>query len=160
MYGTVLFKTNIDIEQDSALSPILSTIYIALIFHIFKKRTQSLLSPILIFTFSFVDDRLLISQEKNYEKLNTDILCGYNIILFLFTQFGLIIKHDKSEVFHFSRLTKNICSSLLDLCLLGGHIEISQFLFQQETIFLILCLSLCQQSPFYNQKHENVGKLK
>ena len=101
------FKTNVNIEQDFVFSPILSTIYIAFIFHIFKKRTKSLLSPILISTFSFVDNRLFISQEKSYEKLNTNLFCRYDIILFIFIQFGLIIKHDKSEVLYFLRLTKN-----------------------------------------------------
>jgi len=36
-------------------------------------------------------------------------------ILSLLNQFGLVIKHNKLEVFHFSRLTKNINPSLLDL---------------------------------------------
>jgi len=58
------FKANIGIEQDSVLSPILSVIYIAPIFH--------------------------------FCESNTNIFCGYNIILSLFTQFGLI-KYDKSD---------------------------------------------------------------
>jgi len=32
------------------------------------------------------------------------LFCSYNIISFLFNQFGLIIEHRKSKVFYFSRL--------------------------------------------------------
>ena len=55
------FKANINIEQGFTLSPILSAIYITLIFHIFKKRTKSLFSFIPISTLSFVNNVLLIS---------------------------------------------------------------------------------------------------
>ena len=114
------FKANIDVEWGFVLSPILSVIYIALIFHIFEKRTKSLLPPIPISTLFFVDDGLFISQEKSYEKSNTNLFYRYNIISSLFIQFSLVIKHNKLEVFHFLRLTKIIHSSSLDLCLLEG----------------------------------------
>ena len=90
-------------------SPILSAFYIAPIFHIFKERT---LSPIPISILSFVDNRLLISQKKSYEKSNTFLFYSYNIISFLFS---LVIKHEKLEVFHFSGSTKNINLPPLDL---------------------------------------------
>ena len=114
-----LFKANVSVGQGPALSSILPALYITLISHIFEKRTKSFLSSIPISTLSFVDDRLLISQEKNYEKLNTSFFCRYNIISFLFTQFSLIIKQKKSEIFHFLRSTKKIYPSPLDLHLLG-----------------------------------------
>ena len=71
------------------------------IFHIFKKRSKNFNIPILFL--SFVDNRLFISQEKSFEKTNTFLFYNYNIILFLLKHFGLIIKHRKSEVIHFSR---------------------------------------------------------
>jgi len=55
------FKANVGVGQDFALSPILSTIYITSIFHIFKRITKFLLPPISISTLSFVDNGLLIS---------------------------------------------------------------------------------------------------
>jgi len=73
-------KASISLEQSSALFPILSAIYITPIFYIFEKRTKSLLSSISISTLSFVDDGLLISQEKSYEKLNANLFYSYNII--------------------------------------------------------------------------------
>jgi len=116
------FKANIGIEKGSTLSLIFSVIYIASIFHIFEKRTKYLLLPIQIVTLSFVDDGLLISQEKSYEKSNMNIFCSYNIISSLFTQFYLIIEHGKSKFFHFSRLRNNINLLLLDLHSLGGSL--------------------------------------
>ena len=100
--------------------PILSALYIAPIFHIFKKRTKNLLCLIQVSTLSFVDNSLLISQEKSYGKSNANLFCSYNIISSLFNQFRLVIEHDKSEIFHFSRLIKNIQSPSLDLRLIGG----------------------------------------
>jgi len=77
----------------------LSVLYITPIFYIFKKRTQNLLSPISVSTLSF--DGLFISQEKSYEKLNTNLFYNYSIISFIFKQFGLKIENNKLEMFYF-----------------------------------------------------------
>ena len=58
--------------------------------------------------------------RKNFEKLNTNLFCNYSIISSLFRQFGLVIEYDKSEVFYFSRVIKNLIPSLLNLRPLGG----------------------------------------
>jgi len=115
-------KANIGMGQRSALSPILSTLYVAPIFHIFEKRSKNLLTPIPVSILSFVNDRLFVSQQKSYEKSNASLFYSYSIISSLFNQFGLVIKHDKSEVFHFLRLTKNNNSSHLTLRPLGGSL--------------------------------------
>ena len=86
-----LFNINIGVRQDSALSPILSTLYISPIFHIFNKRAKN--SSIFISFLSFVDNGLFISQEKFFVKTNALLFCSYNIISSLFSQFRLIIKH-------------------------------------------------------------------
>ena len=95
-----------DVGQKYILSPILSALYITSIFHIFEKRTKNLLTPIPVSILSFVDNGLCVSQEKNYKNPNAKLFCSYSIILF--NQFILVIKHDKSEPFHFLRSTKNI----------------------------------------------------
>ena len=82
------FKANVDVNQSS-------TLYIAPIFYIFEKRTKNLLFLIQVSTLSFVDDELLISQEKSYEKSIVNFSCSYNIISSSFNQFGLVIEHDK-----------------------------------------------------------------
>jgi len=68
----------------------------------------------------FVDDVFLISQEKCYKKLNVSLFCNYSIIFPLFSQFGLVIEHDRSEASHFSRSMKIINLPPLDLMSLGG----------------------------------------
>ena len=84
------------------LSPILSVFYLSPIFYIFEKRSKNLNIPVLFLL--FVDDRLLISQEKSFKKSNTFLFCSYNIVSSLIKQFDLTTEHEKSEIFHFSRL--------------------------------------------------------
>jgi len=72
----------------------------------------------------FVDDGLFILQEKSCLKLNADLFSSYNIISSLFNRFRLVIKHNKSEFFHFSRATKNYNPQLLDLSPLDGSLPI------------------------------------
>jgi len=67
------FRVDIGVGQGSIFFSILSALYIALIFHILEKRTNSILSPIPIFTLFFVDKGLFISQEKSYEKSNAKL---------------------------------------------------------------------------------------
>jgi len=110
------------VGQGSALSPILSTLDITSIFHIFEKRSQKFLSIISVFTLSFMDDSFFISQKKSYEKSNTNLFCSYSIIFSLFKQFGLMIKYNKPEVFHFSKAIKNFDFPPMDIESLGGPI--------------------------------------
>ena len=109
------FNANIGISQESALSPILSALYIASIFHIFEKRSKSLFHNSSISFLSFVDEGFFILQEKSFKKSNTFPFCNYNIISSLFDQFGLPVEHRKLKVFYFSRSTKNFNPSSLDL---------------------------------------------
>jgi len=55
-------------------------------------------------------------------KSNANLFSSYNIILFLFNQFGLVIEHCKSKVFHFLRATKNFDPPPLDLELLDSSL--------------------------------------
>jgi len=48
------FKADVGIEQGSALSPILSALYIMLILYIFEKRSKTPLFPIKTLILSFV----------------------------------------------------------------------------------------------------------
>ena len=119
-FTSPFFRANVSIGQKSALSLILSAFYIASIFHIFEKRAKNL--SISVSFLLFVNNGLFVSQEKIYKKSNANLFCSYNIISSLFNQFGLVIEHNKSEVFHFSRSTNNINPPLLYLSPVGGTI--------------------------------------
>ena len=41
--------------------------------------------------------------RRNLTLLNTNIFYSYNIVSILFTNFGLVIEHRKTKVFHFSK---------------------------------------------------------
>ena len=85
-------------------------LYIFILFFIYLKKEQKTFYFYFCFSFFFIDN----FQKKSYEKSNAILYCSYSIIFSLFNQFGLIIEHDKSEVFHFLRMTKNKESSPLD----------------------------------------------
>ena len=57
------FDVNVGIGQGSALSPILSTLYLSPFFHILEKHLKTL--DLKISTLSFVDDGLLLTQSKS-----------------------------------------------------------------------------------------------
>jgi len=119
-FCSLFFSIDVDIEQDSALSSVLSTLYISLIFHTFEKRTKNLNIPILFI--SFVNDELFISQDKIFDKTNAILFWSYNIITLFFNQFKLTIEHGKFEVFHFSRSYKSFYPFSLSISPLGGFI--------------------------------------
>jgi len=81
---------------------------------------SSALSPIL--TLSFINDGLFVVQDKFLTVLNSHLFCSYYIMSLLLKQFGLVIKHRKTEVFHFSRSHKSFNPFLLDFMTLEGSI--------------------------------------
>ena len=100
-FSFFFFDVDIRVGQGSALSPILSALYLALIFHIFEKRIKNLKIPISILL--FVDDGIFISQNKSLVIANANLSCSYNIISSLLEKFRLTIEYEKTEVFYFSR---------------------------------------------------------
>ena len=114
------FKVNVGVGQGLALSPILSTLYLSLLIYIIEKRFKNLNLPISIL--SFVDDGLFIVQNKSLNISNSNLFCSYNILSKLLDSFGLIIKHSKTEIFHFNRSHGPFNPSPLDLSPLGGPI--------------------------------------
>jgi len=83
--------------------PILSALYLASIIKTFKKRIKNLNKEIPTDILSFVDDGLLISQKKSYSLSNSFLLCSYNIISKILIDAGLVMEHNKTELFHFTR---------------------------------------------------------
>jgi len=84
---------SIGVGQGSALSPILLAIYMSLILKTFQKRIKNLKNKIPTNILSFVDNDLLISQEKSLNLSSAFLLCSYNIISNLLKHAGLSIKH-------------------------------------------------------------------
>jgi len=75
-----LFNVDVGVGQELALSPILSTLYLALILYILEKQLKNL--KISISILSFVDDRLLVTQNKFLTVLNSLLFCSYHIVSF------------------------------------------------------------------------------
>ena len=95
------FKVNVSIGQDSVLSPILLALYLIPFLHILEKCLKILKIPISML--SFVDDGLIIAQSKSILILNFQLFCSYNVLSNLLTDFGLVIEHGKTEIFHFNK---------------------------------------------------------
>ena len=112
-----LFNINVGVGQGSALSPILSALYLSPIFLSLENCLKILKIPISII--SFVDDGLFISQNKSISHLNTNFFYGYNIILSLLSKYGLVIEHRKTDVFIFLGLMEHLILFLSTYLLLG-----------------------------------------
>ena len=67
-FSSSFFNVDIGIEQVSALSPILSAVYISLVFHILKKHLKHLKIPVSIL--SFIDNGLFVAQSKYFELIS------------------------------------------------------------------------------------------
>jgi len=114
------FNVNIGVRQESALSPILSALYLFLVFFSLENCLKILKIP--IFIISFVDDGLFISQNKSISHSNANLFCYYNIILSLLMEYSLVVEHGKTDIFHFSRSHGAFNPPPLDLSSLGEPI--------------------------------------
>jgi len=116
------FNINVDVRQGSVLSPILSALYLSLVFLSLENSLKILKIPISIIF--FVDDGLFISQNKSISHSNANIFCCYNIISSLLTKCGLVVEHGKTDIFHFSRSYGAFNPPPLYLSSLGGPISL------------------------------------
>ena len=114
------YEVNVGVGQESALFPILSALYLTLFLHILEKRLKNLKIPISLL--SFVDDGLIIAQNSFIIISNSQLFCSYNVLSKLLTDFGLVIEHSKTEVFHFNRLHRVFNPPPLDISHLGDSI--------------------------------------
>ena len=105
-------------SQESALSPILSAIYLVPFLYILEKHLKILKIPISILF--FVDNGLLVAQSKSFLISNSLLFYSYNIISSLPMKFGLHVGYSKTEVFHFTRSYGSFNPPSLDLSSIGG----------------------------------------
>ena len=108
---------DVGVGQGLALSPILSALYIASLLHLFEQRAQALSLDTSIL--SYVDNGLLVSQGRTYNKTLPELSSSYRVVMDLMVSFGLVMEHDKSEIFHFSR-AHNDSNPELDLSAIGA----------------------------------------
>ena len=113
-----MFDVNIGVGQGSALSPILSSLYLSPFIYILEKCLKNLKIPTSII--SFVDNGLIITQNNSFVMSNSQLFCSYNVLSKLLDNFGLVIEHSKTEIFHFSRSQGVFNLSPLDLSPIGG----------------------------------------
>ena len=114
------FEVNIGVGQESTLSSILSALYLSPFLYILEKRLKNLKIP--ISTLLFVDDGLIITQNKSLNTSNSHLFCSYNVLSKLLDSFGLIIEHAKTEIFYFNRLHRIFNPLPLDLTIIRGPI--------------------------------------
>ena len=139
-FSSQSFNINVGVDQGSALSLILSALYLSSFFHIFEKCIKNL--DLKISTLSFVDDGLLITQSKSFHLSNTCLFSSYNVVLILLSKFGLQVEYSKTEVFHFSRSYSSFSPPPLDLFSIGGPLLIPKdtwkylgFIFDRKLCF-------------------------
>ena len=143
-------NVDVGVGQRSALLPILSTLYLSLIFHILGNWLKILKIPISII--SFVNDGLFISQNKSISHLNMNLFCSYNVISFLLTKFELVGEHGKTKVFYFSRLHEVFNLPLLDLFPLESPILLSKNTWWYLSFFFNQKLTFWHHIDFYANK--------
>jgi len=111
------FSVNVGMRQDVALSPILSALYISLVFYILEKCLKNLKIPVYILL--SVDNGLFVTQSKSLTTSNSFLFYSYNIVFLFLKKFSLILEHGKIEVFHFSKSHRTFNSPSLNLSVLG-----------------------------------------
>ena len=94
---------DVGVGQGSALSPILSALFIAPIMKLFKLWALRLGATLL----SYVDDGTAVTQSKSLDDNNAVLKQAYVILFVLFAALGLVLEHDKTELFHFDRSHSN-----------------------------------------------------
>ena len=119
-FSLLLFNVNVGVGQGSALFPILLSLYLSLFLYILENRLKNLNIPVSFL--SFVDNGLIIAQNKSFVISNSHLYCSYNVLSKLLDSFGLIIKHSKTEIMHFSQPQGLFNPLPLNLSPLGGPI--------------------------------------
>jgi len=119
-FSSPMYEVNVGVGQGSALSPILSTLYLSPLLYILEKHLKTLNIPISLI--SFVNDSLFISQNKSMDISNSQLFYSYNVLSGLLKKFELSIKHSKTETFHFNRSHGMFNPPPLNLSPLGGPI--------------------------------------
>jgi len=149
-FSSSTFNINIGVGQGSVLSPILSALYLSLFIYILENQLKNLKIPTSFI--SFVNDSLFISQSNSIDISNSCLYCSYNVLTNLLEKFGLVVKHSKTEIFHFNRSHGVFNPSPLDLSLLGGNILLPSNTWKYLGFIFDRKLTFYQHVDFYVNK--------
>ena len=145
-----MYEVNVRVGQGSALSSILSALYLSPLLYILEKCFKILNIPVsLIF---FVNDGLFISQNKSIDISNSQLICSYNVLLGLLKMFGLSIEHSKTETFHFDRSHRMFNLPPLNLLPLGRPILHPKSTWKYLGFIFNRKLAFHQHIDFYSNK--------
>ena len=145
------FNINVGVGQGSVLSPILSALYLLPFIYILENWLKNLKIPTSFI--SFVDDSLFISHQSNLIDIsNSRLYCSYNVLTNLLKKFGLVVKHSKTEIFHFNRSHRVFNSPPLDLSPLGGNVLLPSNTWKYLGFIFDRKLTFHQHVDFYVNK--------
>jgi len=142
------FPCSVEVSQGSALLPILSAMYLSPFLKIFQKCLKNLKEKIPTDILLFVDNSLLISQEKSFKLSSAYLTYSYNVISNVFREADLILEHSNTEVFHFTRSHKYNNPSL-DLTSVGGPLLTPKPIWQYLGFFFNRKLSFHHHCHYY-----------
>jgi hypothetical protein len=97
VFTSDLFVADVGVGQGSALSPVLSALYLTLITRLFHASDIGHQVGLM----SYVDDGTIIAQSARVEGNLALLKEAYGWLFRAFTALGLVLEHDKSEAFHF-----------------------------------------------------------
>ena len=129
---------------------ILSVLYLSPFIYILENCLKNLKIPISII--SFVDDGLFIFQSNSFDISNSHLFCSYNVLTNLLKKFSLVVKHSKTEIFHFNRLHKAFNPPSLNLTLLGRSILWPNNIWKYLRFIFDRKLTFHQHVDFYANK--------
>ena len=149
-FTSPICNINVGVGQGSALSLILSALYLSPFIYILENWLKNL--KILISIISSVNDGLFITQNRFINISNSYLFYSYNILTKLLEKFGLIVEHSKTENFHFNRSQGVFNLPLLDLTPLGGSILWPNDLWKYLGFIFNRKLTFHQHVNFYANK--------
>ena len=118
--SSLTYEVNVGVGQGSTLFPILSALYLSPLLYILENHLKNLNIPVSLVY--FVNDGLIISQNKLIDVSNSQLFCSYNILSRLLIKFGLNIEHSKTKTFHFNRSHGTFNPPPFGLSSIGGPI--------------------------------------
>ena len=148
--SSLTYEVNVRVGQESTLSPILSALYLSPLLYILEKCLKNLNIPVSLI--SFVDDGLIISQNKSIDISNSHLFCSYNVLSGLLIKFRLNIEHSKTETFHFNRFHGTFNPPPLNLSSIRGPILCPKSSWKYLGFIFNWKLTFHQHINFYSNK--------